>query len=122
MSWEKCLRSADQEASPRLLDEPPIVEELLTGDDVVLDGVEAHFLMLDALAAGLGGEFDRGVDREPAGACVGVAAEEGPPEILAGEGVVALKDLRFVDDRLLADEFPAVAFDGDYLRRDRSCA
>ena len=77
----------------RLLDELPIVEELLTGDEVVLDRVEAHFLMLDALAAGLGGELERGVDCEPAGAGVGVATEEGPAEVLAVEGVVALKDL-----------------------------
>ena len=76
-----------------VLDEVPIVEELLTGDEVVLDRVEPDFIVLDALAAGLGGELDRGVDGEPAGARVGVATEERPAEVLAVEGVVACRRL-----------------------------
>src|SRR5688572_21156658 len=101
----------------RLQDEWAVVEELLAGDRVVLDRVEADFLVPLALAAGLGRELDGGVDAEPAGGRARVAQEERPAEVLALDGVVALEDLGLVDDRLLSNEFLAVGFDRDHLGR-----
>src|SRR5688572_30851551 len=101
----------------RGLDEWPLVEEFLARDGVVLDRVEADLLVPHALAAGFGGELDRGVDAEAPGVRVRVAAEERPADVLAVDGVVALEDLGLTDDRLLADVFLAVAFYRDHFRR-----
>src|SRR5688572_23993206 len=54
------------------LDEPPDVEKLLARDHVILDRVETDFVVGDARAAGFGGEVDREVDGEAAGARAGV--------------------------------------------------
>src|SRR5262245_59555285 len=127
MRWGVCPRRSRgrrmemtgtwQQRRSHLLNEGAHIEELLTCDHVVLHRVESDFCVRAALAPGFGGEADRAVDGKPAGVGVGVAAEERPTEVLALDGVVALKDLRLVDDRLLADGFLAIAFDGYHLRR-----
>src|SRR5205814_157568 len=94
-----------------LLDERPIIEEFFARDLFTLDRVEANFLLCAALAADFGGVVEREVNCEPAGAGVGVATVERAGELLAVDDVVALPDLGFADDRLLADGFLASAFD-----------
>src|SRR5262245_32599878 len=82
----------------RPLNELADIEELLACDCVVLHGIEPDFCVRDALAAGLGDKVDRRKDRKSAGGDPRIAAEEGAPDVLALDAVVALKDLRFADD------------------------
>ena len=71
----------------------------------------------DAIAAGLGGEIDRRVHGEAAGARIAVPEDERPADVLAQDVVAALEHLRLVDDHVLADVLLPVGLDGDHLRR-----
>jgi hypothetical protein len=73
-----------------------VVEELLAGDFTVpVDGVEADLFDGLALAGGLARDVEGEVDGELVG-----AVEEGAADLLAVDRVIALPDLRLVNDGL----------------------
>src|SRR3954465_9512504 len=84
-----------------------VVEELLAGDLVAIDGVEADLFEGDAVARVL----PRYVEGEVDGELVG-AVEERAAHLLAVDRVVALPHLRLVDDRRLPGGLLSVALDG----------
>src|SRR5262245_20845553 len=89
-----------------------VVEELFTRDLVALDRVDGDLLERHALALGLGRDLEFEMDRELAG-----TVEERSSHLLSVDGVVALPDLRLLDDGRLPNGLATVSLDGDDVGR-----
>src|ERR1700730_6887043 len=91
-----------------------VVEELLARDLIVLHGIDTDFFEGDALTGGFGRDGQGKEDDE----LVRVRAiEKRPGHSLSIEGLVGDPVLRFLDYRILAGGFLAVAFNRNNIRR-----
>src|SRR5688572_27387801 len=83
-----------------------VVEELLPGDLVVVDRVDADLLERESLAAALARDVEGEVDGESVR-----PVEERPADLFPVDRVGGLPALGLLDDRRLAGGLPAVALD-----------